>query len=98
PHALIAFPTRRSSDLLGLIVGRTHDGIQPSMSRKRLLVIVLTILALLHLYIGARLLPDLPVQPFSLQLGALYLALSLCLIPLGLVRKSTRLNSSHVKI
>src|SRR5690606_41969572 len=57
------------------------------MSRKRLLVIVLTILALLHLYIGARLLPDLPVQPFSLQLGALYLALSLCLIPLGFVSR-----------
>src|SRR5690554_817370 len=57
------------------------------MSRKRLLVIVLTILALLHLYIGVRLLPDLPGQPFSLQLGALYLLLSLCVIPLGFVSR-----------
>lgn|SRR5690606_14781649 len=57
------------------------------MSRKRLLIIVLAILALLHLYIGVRLVPDLPAQPVGMLLGALYLLLSLILIPLGFVSR-----------
>lgn len=48
-------------------------------------VIALSLIALLHLYIGLRILPDLPVSAVIRELGALWLAVSCLLIPAGLL-------------
>jgi len=47
--------------------------------------IILGVLALLHVYIGARVLPDLPVAPVFRILGGLWLLASFLLVPAGLL-------------
>jgi uncharacterized protein len=58
------------------------------VSRRFLYAIAL--LALLHLYIGLRLLPPLPVGPTGYTIGALALLTSFLLMPLALVARSAR--------
>lgn len=58
------------------------------VSRRFLYAIAL--LALLHLYIGLRLLPPLPVGPVGFAIGALALLASCLLMPLALVARSAR--------
>ena len=55
---------------------------------------VLTLLALLHVYIGTRVLPDLPIGLFGQLLGAGLLLLSCVLIPLGFTSRSRRRNTA----
>lgn len=57
------------------------------MRRRNFLIIVLALMALLHYYIGQRILPDLPIGPAARALGAGWLALSCLLIPMGLVSR-----------
>lgn len=58
------------------------------VSRRFLYAIAL--LALLHLYMGLRLLPPLPVGPVGFAIGALALLASCLLMPLALVARSAR--------
>lgn len=58
------------------------------VSRRFLYAIAL--LALLHLYMGLRLLPPLPVGPVGFAIGALALVASCLLMPLALVARSAR--------
>jgi len=60
------------------------------MARQRSSLSLLAILALLHLYIGLRLLPALDVGMAGMALGALLLALSAALVRIGLVAPSLR--------
>jgi predicted MPP superfamily phosphohydrolase len=55
------------------------------MKFRPFIAIALGLIALLHLYIGMRILPDLPVGPFLRTLGAAWLAISCLLIPAGLL-------------
>jgi predicted MPP superfamily phosphohydrolase len=55
------------------------------MPPRRVIVVVLSLLALLHVYIGVRLLPAMALQPLGIGAGVLLLALSTLLLPLGLM-------------
>ncbi|MES2315991.1 MAG: metallophosphoesterase [Pseudomonadota bacterium] len=55
------------------------------MPPRRMLVVVLSLLALLHLYIGLRLLPAMDLPPFGVGAGTLLLAVSTLLLPAGLL-------------
>ena len=55
------------------------------MPPRRVLIIILTLLSLLHAYIGWRVLPDLPAPMTVRLLAGLWLAVSLALIPTGLL-------------
>jgi predicted MPP superfamily phosphohydrolase len=57
------------------------------MRRLRFLLTPATLLALLHAYIGLRLLGDLPVGPFGVALGVLALVASWLAIPLAFVSR-----------
>ncbi|HUN26036.1 MAG TPA: metallophosphoesterase [Steroidobacteraceae bacterium] len=56
--------------------------------RNRRLVILICTLALLHAYVGVRLLPDLPIVPAARLAGALLLAVSFAAMVLGLHARS----------
>jgi uncharacterized protein len=56
--------------------------------QRRVFLILLGILALLHAYIGWRLLPDLPIGTAGRVTGAVLLALSFIAMPLGLVSRT----------
>jgi hypothetical protein len=60
------------------------------MPPRRTVVVILSLLALLHAYIGWRVLPDLPVPAMGRLLGGLWLALSLVLVPTGLLARAIR--------
>jgi predicted MPP superfamily phosphohydrolase len=60
------------------------------MARQRSSLSLLAILALLHLYIGLRLLPAMHIGIAGMALGALLLALSAALVRIGLVAPSLR--------
>ena len=60
------------------------------MARRRSIFSVLTILVLVHLYIGVRLLPAMPIGLTGMLLGVLLLALSTGLVRIGLVAPSLR--------
>ena len=55
------------------------------MPPRRVVVIVLSLLALLHFYIGIRLLPAMALHPLGAAAGVLLLALSTVLLPAGLL-------------
>jgi predicted MPP superfamily phosphohydrolase len=55
------------------------------MPPRRVIVIVLALLALLHLYIGLRLIPAMDLHPAAIAIGVLLLALSTLLLPAGLL-------------
>jgi uncharacterized protein len=55
------------------------------MRRRPAVFVVLTLLALLHVYIGARLLPPLSLTPAGLGAGVLLLIASTVLVPAGLL-------------
>jgi hypothetical protein len=54
------------------------------MALRRSYFALLTLLALLHVYIGARLLPDMALGMRGIALGTVLLLLSWCLVPVGL--------------
>jgi predicted MPP superfamily phosphohydrolase len=56
----------------------------------RALIVISALLALLHAYIGWRILPALPVAPSVRLLGALLLVLSFVLVPAGLLSRSIK--------
>lgn len=58
------------------------------MSARRNLTVVLSLLVLLHLYIGLRLLPDLGLGLAGMLAASALLVLSLVLVPLGLLSSS----------
>src|SRR5687767_3661293 len=58
------------------------------MRQRRVFLILLGILALLHAYIGWRLLPDLPIGTAGRVAGVVLLALSFIAMPLGLVSRT----------
>jgi uncharacterized protein len=60
------------------------------MPPRRTIVVVLSLLALLHIYIGWRVLPDLPVPATIRLLGGAWLALSFVLAPTGLLARAIR--------
>jgi predicted MPP superfamily phosphohydrolase len=60
------------------------------MRLSRRFLYAIAVLALLHLYIGLRLLPPLPVGPVGYAIGALVLLASCLLMPLALVARSAR--------
>jgi len=57
------------------------------MPSRRPIILILVLLALLHAYIGWRILPALPVPLLLKVLGALLLALSLVAVPAGLLSR-----------
>jgi predicted MPP superfamily phosphohydrolase len=58
------------------------------MRSRRFVFIVLGLLGLLHFYIGARLLPDLPLSAFGFSLGVGGLIASTLLIPFGMMSRA----------
>ena len=64
------------------------------MRISRSFLTALTLLGLLHVYIGARLLPALPVGMAGRVIGALLLGASCLLIPFGLMARSLRDRSN----
>jgi predicted MPP superfamily phosphohydrolase len=60
------------------------------MSARRNLVVVLSLLVLLHVYIGLRLMPDLGLGLPGMLVGAAFLVLSTVLVPVGLLSSSLR--------
>ena len=60
------------------------------MSARRNLFVVLSLLVLLHVYIGLRLMPDLGVGVPGLLAGSVFLLLSTLLVPVGLLSSSLR--------
>ncbi len=54
------------------------------------IIVISSLLGLLHAYIGWRVLPDMPVEPAVRLLGALWLVLSLMLVPAGLLSRAIR--------
>ncbi|WP_334188594.1 metallophosphoesterase [Noviherbaspirillum sp.] len=56
----------------------------------RSIVVIFSLLALLHVYIGTRILPSLPVAPVVQWFGVLWLLASLLLVPAGLLAPSIR--------
>ena len=55
------------------------------MPSRIVIVVIASLLGLLHIYIGMRVLPDLPAAPVIRLLGGLYLLVSFVLMPLGLL-------------
>ena len=69
----------------------THDPfLFVFMSARRNLSVVLSLLILLHVYIGARLMPDMGLGFLGVGLGIVLLALSTVLVPVGLLSSSLR--------
>jgi predicted MPP superfamily phosphohydrolase len=60
------------------------------MPPRRLIITVVSLLGLLHAYIGWRILPALAAPPVLTILGSLLLLLSLALIPAGLLARAVR--------
>jgi predicted MPP superfamily phosphohydrolase len=60
------------------------------MSARRNLVVVLSLLVLLHVYIGLRLMPDLGLGLPGMLAGSFFLLLSAVLVPVGLLSSSLR--------
>jgi hypothetical protein len=60
------------------------------MRSRSSIIVILSILGLLHLYIGLRVLPDLPVAPALRAAGALWLVASFVLVPAGLLARSIK--------
>lgn len=60
------------------------------MSARRNLSVVLSLLILLHVYIGARLMPDMGLGFLGFAIGIVLLALSTVLVPVGLLSSSLR--------
>ncbi len=60
------------------------------MSARRNLLVVLSLLVLLHVYIGVRLLPELGLSLFGMLGGGVFLLLSTLLVPVGLLSSSLR--------
>ena len=60
------------------------------MSARRNLLVVLSLLVLLHLYIGLRLMPDLGLGLSGMLAGSALLVLSTVLVPVGLLSSSLR--------
>jgi len=60
------------------------------MPPRRFLVFATSLIALLHLYIGARLLPDMPLDKGWQIAGALWLLASTILVPLGLLARGIK--------
>jgi uncharacterized protein len=58
------------------------------MRRSSFLVRFICIGVLLHIYVGLRIIPDLPVDPIARWLAALWLVLSVLLIPLGMLART----------
>src|SRR5687768_8646263 len=63
------------------------------MRVSRSFVILLCVLAGLHVYIGVRLLPDLPIGVTGRVIGALLLAASCALVPVGTMARSMQSQS-----
>ncbi|MFP5392810.1 MAG: hypothetical protein ACLGI6_14880 [Gammaproteobacteria bacterium] len=55
------------------------------MPPRRAVILVLTLLALLHTYIGLRLIPPLNLSTGGVAVGVLLLAISTLLLPTGLI-------------
>jgi hypothetical protein len=55
------------------------------MPPRRVIVVVLSLLGLLHLYIGLRLLPAMDLAPLGIAAGVLLLVVSTMLLPMGLM-------------
>jgi predicted MPP superfamily phosphohydrolase len=60
------------------------------MPPKRVIVIITSLLALLHAYIGWRVLPDLPLDTALRVVGALCLLASFLLVPAGLLARAVK--------
>ena len=60
------------------------------MSARRNLLVVLSLLVLLHVYIGLRLMPDLDLGLPGMLAGTVFLLLSTLLVPVGLLSSSLR--------
>lgn len=60
------------------------------MPPRIVIVVVISILGLLHAYIGWRILPDLPLPAVYKALGAVWLALSFVLVPAGLLSRAIK--------
>lgn len=60
------------------------------MPPRNVIVVVSSVLALLHIYIGWRVLPDLPVDPSVMLAGALWLLASFFLVPAGLLSRAIK--------
>lgn len=60
------------------------------MSARRNLLVVLSLLVLLHVYIGLRLMPDLGLDLLGILAGSAGLLLSAALVPVGLLSSSLR--------
>jgi predicted MPP superfamily phosphohydrolase len=60
------------------------------MPRRKFIITVCSILALLHAYIGWRILPDLPVDLSIKLIGALWLVASFVLVPAGLLSRAVK--------
>ena len=60
------------------------------MPPRKVILVVFSLLTLLHVYIGWRILPDLPVDPMFQLLGALCLLVSLLLVPAGLLARAVK--------
>lgn len=63
---------------------RGRDGSVAPSGLRRFLTMVWSVLVVLHLYIGWRLLPDMTPGPWGWALGVVYLAVSTLMLPLGL--------------
>ncbi len=69
----------------------THDPFFPAfMSARRNLSVVLSLLILLHVYIAARLMPDMGLGFLGFAVGIVLLVLSTVLVPVGLLSSSLR--------
>lgn len=64
--------------------------LENTMPPRSVVIVVISLLALLHYYIGARLLPDMPVTMVFKAFGVALLVLSLLLIPAGLLYRLVR--------
>jgi predicted MPP superfamily phosphohydrolase len=60
------------------------------MPPRTTIVVVVSLLAILHIYIGMRVLPDLPAAPAIRFLGALWLLASWILVPAGLLSRTIK--------
>jgi len=60
------------------------------MRRSSFLVRIILIGILLHIYVGFRLIPDLPIDAAGRWLCALWLVLSVLLIPLGMLARTIK--------
>lgn len=66
------------------------------MPSRAVIATVLVLLVLLHVYIGARLLPDLPIGALGRACGAVLLLASLVLIPLSMMAPQRRIGDGAV--